>query len=195
MENEKSVVEEYLNRGGFAGYAHSILADEFHKAESDKTHILWPVISLLNRKQPVAAAKLFAEILMSNDLDISLRRTATFVEVTCVADLIIYAEQNFDDSAILDTLPIEIIRWAGIGVGLRESKAAGGRKKGKTAKNNVIQAWESSGKKQTIPAFAGRYFETNGGCYNAEDVSEGKCPTVRTIEKYVREHEKNSTVF
>ncbi len=52
MENEKSVVEEYLNRGGFAGYAHSILADEFHKAESDKTHILWPVISLLNIGPP-----------------------------------------------------------------------------------------------------------------------------------------------
>ncbi len=197
MPSKTDVVAEYIKNGGAAGYARRIFLEEMKKAEADKKHILRPVVSKLKRGKPELAMALLIKIFMKTDLPEPLNIPATFFgKVLASQEMLKYAEKNYNDTSLLAGLPVEIIQWATVGIVTKENKAAAGRKKGKRNKEKVIAAWEASNKKRSIPAFAAYYFKQEGGSYDAEGKKQGAAPSVRTIERYIREHEKKkSTLF
>jgi hypothetical protein len=185
------IVQQYVKSGGLAGQAHKVLQAELEKAKTDKQHVLRAVAELFKRNKQEEAIILLVKILAQQDADSPLAAPAViFSKVPLTREMISYTEKNFDYPELLEDIPVKIIQWAGIGIGLHESKAAGGRKKGKKWQEAVIKAWEASDKKETVPSFAIHFFRTNGGQYGDDGDKEGKIPSPRTIEKYVRAHKK-----
>lgn len=184
-----NVVEQYLKSGGLAGHAHKILQAELEKAKTDKQHVLRPVAELFKRNKPEEAIILLVKILAQQDADSLLAAPAVvFSKVPLTREMLSYTEKNFDYPELLEGMPVKIIQWATSDIVLREAKAAGGRKKGKKWQEAVIKAWEASDKKQTVPSFAIHFFRNNGGQHGDDGNKEGKVPSTRTIEKYIRAH-------
>ncbi len=108
---------------------------------------------------------------------------SVLVKISATHKAIKYAEQNVDNPDSLEGLPLQVLLWAGIGLGLKESKATGGRNKGKAWKKKIIATWEESNKK-SITTFAKKFFRDHGGGYDENGIKTGKAPAIRTIEQH-----------
>lgn len=197
MSEKGDLFVEREKNGGPAGYVSRILIEELKKAETDKKHPLRPVLLEWQRGHSEQAAVLLLEVLRKPDLSEPFNILSTwFVKIPATQEMLKYAVKNFDDLNLSQDVPMEIIKWAGIDIGIRESKAAGGRNKGKRDKKEIIAAWEISDKKISIPAFAKFYFHSQGGSYDVDGKKLGDVPSERTIASHLREYmRKKSTVF
>lgn len=182
-------IEDYSRSGGWAGQATRTLKKELSSALKNKKDILHGVASEYAAGKSEQAFKKLIAILFKHPQKLS-KSTQTFLHALLSQSSIEFAEQNIDNDDVLKRLPIQAVKYAAIGVGLREAKAAGGRKKGKKWQEVVISAWEASDKKQSVPQFATNFFRKNGGKYDEDGNKQGKIPSERTIANYIRAHKK-----
>lgn len=191
-------IEEYSKRGGIRGIALQTLQDELAKASGDATHPLGNAVTALQNGDQEQAVRLLVAALREADGNSasSLYLPALFFyRLPAISTLIEYATQNFSNDDILGNMPPAIIRWASVGVVLKEIKSRQGGRKGKTWKAKVIDYWEEHGSPKPYKAEAIKFIETNGG-FGSDGNPQGKgVPSQRTIVRWIGEYARRKNTI
>ena len=133
------IIKEHFDRGGMPGYAMRILKTEIEQAINGTSEILGDYVSAVKRGDPAQAAEELINCLRTaaNSKSSKIHMSGFFYTQFLFSKFLLkQAEKNFDDESFLKSLPLTIVRWAGVGVGIRWTKVSSGSKKGE--KNRFI---------------------------------------------------------
>lgn len=166
-----------------------ILGEQLLKAQNDKNHPFRKVAEYLQKNNTDKAMdylmQAFDKIKKDPDSELSwlVMKLYDFPMMSLVLK---HAEKNFDSKDIFQ-MPIQIIKMAGVGVGIREGKSRAGKAKGKGDEAKVISKWETyTSKEKGAEAFAKWCFNELGGSYDEQGNKKKGVPSVRTIAKIIR---------